>query len=143
MSTKSVGERLSILERRVAEQDAIINTLDSRVREMDAVQRALVRRGGAEDVQKAMNELAAEIVAERRSKIDQDVEVLLASGYLQALEVGPNSVIVLQIEGVPVPEPQMVKAEQAKVLVGAKVGDLVGKYRILRAIDLGKGHADA
>jgi hypothetical protein len=91
-----------------------------------------------------VNEFAAKTADKRRAEIASKIEAMLATGtHATSLEVGERSIVSLQVEEGPVFGPQLVRASDARPLVGAKVGDLVGKYRILACLDPIGGVADA
>lgn len=134
--SKSVGERLFGLERELADLHSVVSQLNARVAYMDSIQRAWIDREGVERVQAMVNELAAKTADKRRAEIASKIEAMLAAGtHATSLEVGERSIISLQVEEGPVFGPQLVRASDARPLVGAKVGDLVGKYRILACVD--------
>lgn len=142
---KSVGERLSSTEGRLSTLEKIVDTLDSRVRYMDAVQRAWIDREGPEAVQKMVTDYTAKRAAQKLTALRAKVAEMLSGNIVAStLEVGSNSIIVVQVhqDGL-VPDPQLLRSRQAAPLIGAKVGDKVGKYEILEVYDFRDGVADA
>lgn len=142
---KSVGERLFLAESRLSTLEQIVDTLDGRVRYMDAVQRAWIDREGPEAVQKMVADYTAKVAAQKLAAARAKVAEMSSDGVVvSTLEVGSNSIIVVHVhqDGL-VPEPQLLHSRQAAPLVGAKVGERVGKYEILEVYDFRGGVADA
>lgn len=143
---KSVGERIAYLEQQLAATERVVATLDSRVRYLDAIQRAWIDREGVEVIQKMVFDYTSKIASTKMAEIRAKVDDLTSSKAVAlSLEVGPRSIVVIQVElgqGA-VPELQLVLAERAAPLLGAKVGDLVGKNRILEIYDRIDGVAHA